>query len=242
MQLDMNDFTAWLQKSLCVSVSLPLPDVPTLTKYENHGVIQMQNLLPTDTGGKNFGRAVSRKKLNKTKPSPQPFQCVGVFTFPERHCMWWHVQSRTPWFLFYIMHFLIIFLQLLCKQCVFHCGPLKASIFSKSQRTLWPTVQASSFASVFLPSCSTHYSVSLLCMGHLERTLHLKGSKPLALRSRVWLANTPALLPERQPDTFFLLLEVKEKQDLKTVEVLMENSLQMGWAIVFLLNYSISKD
>lgn len=74
MQLDMSDSRAWLPKFLCASVSLPLPDIPKLTKYENHAMIQIHHLFPADTEGKNFGRAVGRKKQNKSKPNPQPFQ------------------------------------------------------------------------------------------------------------------------------------------------------------------------
>lgn len=43
---------------------ISLPDIPNLTKYENHGVIQIHHLFPDDTEGKNFGRGVGRKKQN----------------------------------------------------------------------------------------------------------------------------------------------------------------------------------
>lgn len=64
----MSESRRELLKSLCASVSLPLPDIPKLTKYENHDVTQTHCLFTADTEGKNCRRTVGKKKQNRTKP------------------------------------------------------------------------------------------------------------------------------------------------------------------------------
>lgn len=112
--------------------------------------------LPKDKAVAIMSSLINAFLKTKSNQVPNPFSVYRCHTFPERYfpeCD--GMFTAEPLDFYFILFALSIFLRLLYKQSLFHCGPLKASIFSKSQHTLRPTVQAASFPSLFLPSCST---------------------------------------------------------------------------------------
>lgn len=176
MQLDMSDSRAWLPKSLCGSVSLPLPDIPKGTKYGNHSVIQIHHLFPADTEGKNFGRAVGRKRQNKSKQSLQPFQCIELLHLSGKTANVMACSQLNP--LNFILYYSLFnnFLAASLQAVRVPLWSIKSiNLFQKSAR--FETHCASSLIFFCIFTKLLHYSVFLLCIRHLELTLHLKGSE-----------------------------------------------------------------
>lgn len=142
MQLDMSDSMAWLPKSLCISdFGISLPYIPKLTKYENHGVIQIHHLFPADTEGKNIGRAVGRKKTEQiqTKPLILSMHMESCHTFPERQSIVMAYSQLNP--LIFILHY-SLFNNFLAASLQAVCVPLWPIKSIKSEHTLRSTVQA----------------------------------------------------------------------------------------------------
>lgn len=98
-------------------------------------------------------------------------------------------QLKLLVYFIFIIHFLNFFFLFLSQVVCVSLWHVKIIHLFKSRSTmLRPTAQATPFASVFLPACST---TQFLCSTHESQMWPhiLQDSKTLALKTRTWAAN-----------------------------------------------------